>query len=109
MAADMGFGTLTIGRLGDGNLHCAVVAGEGRNWSDLPLDRMRDEIFSGLKRYGGSFSAGHGIGMAKLDQMRNLKDAGQLSVMRRIKAALDPDDLMNPGKLVPSERNGETA
>jgi FAD/FMN-containing dehydrogenase len=54
-----------------------------------------------VKSLGGSFSAEHGIGLTKLPSMTRRKDPVALSVMRRIKAALDPKGLMNPGKVLP--------
>jgi FAD/FMN-containing dehydrogenase len=51
---------------------------------------------------GGSFSAEHGIGTSKLQAMQALKDPLALELMRRIKATLDPQGLMNPGKVLPS-------
>jgi FAD/FMN-containing dehydrogenase len=50
---------------------------------------------------GGSFSAEHGIGLMKLPSMAAHKDPVALDVMRRLKAALDPGGLLNPGKVVP--------
>ncbi|KFB08421.1 FAD-binding oxidoreductase [Nitratireductor basaltis] len=100
-AARFGFRSLVIGHLGDGNLHYAVMGAEGQDPADLPMDAMRAAIMDEVARLNGSFSAEHGIGQSKLDQMLRYKDAGQLAVMRRIKSALDPQNLMNPGKLIP--------
>ena len=52
-------------------------------------------------RYGGSISAEHGIGIAKLDFVTSARSAGDLAVMRKVKAALDPDGILNPGVLLP--------
>jgi FAD/FMN-containing dehydrogenase len=101
--AEMGFDPLTVGHLGDGNLHYALSAAEGKEWTDLPLTRAKEKAFALLMRLNGSFSAEHGIGQSKLDVMRNLKQANQLDAMRKIKQALDPDGLMNPGKFIPKE------
>lgn len=103
--ADMGFVPLTVGHLGDGNLHYALTAAEGKNWTNLPLTRAKEQAFALLMRLNGSFSAEHGIGQSKLDVMRNFKQASQLDAMRKIKKALDPDDLMNPGKFIPEEES----
>jgi FAD/FMN-containing dehydrogenase len=49
---------------------------------------------------GGSFSAEHGIGQLKRDELRRYRSEVELQVMRKIKAALDPSGLMNPGKVL---------
>jgi FAD/FMN-containing dehydrogenase len=99
--AEMGFQPLTVGHLGDGNLHYALSAAEGQDWEALPLDQAKQQIFALLTRLNGSFSAEHGIGQSKLDVMRKLKQPSQLAAMRAIKRALDPEGLMNPGKFIP--------
>ena len=53
----------------------------------------------------GSFSAEHGIGLLKLDSMRQYKSEVELNLMRSIKTALDPKNIMNPGKVVPFDRD----
>ncbi|KIN61790.1 FAD linked oxidase, C-terminal domain protein [Sulfitobacter noctilucae] len=99
--AALGFQPLTVGHLGDGNLHYALSAAAGETWGDLPLEAAKDQVFAKLTELNGSFSAEHGIGQSKLPVMRDLKEPAQLAIMRRIKAALDPLDIMNPGKLIP--------
>ncbi|MEM6594885.1 MAG: FAD-binding oxidoreductase [Pseudomonadota bacterium] len=89
---------LAIAHLGDGNLHYTVYPSR----DDAALrDAMRktvDEVVAGL---GGSFSAEHGIGLTKLPSMQRNKDAVALDIMRAIKTAIDPLNIMNPGKVVP--------
>jgi len=65
-------------------------------WADM--NRVVHDIVAEL---GGSFSAEHGIGSIKLEDMRRYKTPIGLDMMRRIKLALDPGDLLNPGKVVP--------
>ncbi|WP_417418878.1 FAD-binding oxidoreductase [Hoeflea sp.] len=101
MAAELGFETLTIGHLGDGNLHYALVCADQDRWLTLPLDQAKTKAFELLTQLNGSFSAEHGIGQSKLDVMRMLKEPAQLDAMRAIKRALDPEGIMNPGRLVP--------
>jgi len=101
--ADMGFLPLTVGHLGDGNLHYALSAGRGQDWDALPLSAAKEKAFALLTQLNGSFSAEHGIGQSKLDVMAKLKQSSQLSTMRKIRQALDPDGLMNPGKFLPKE------
>ncbi len=65
-------------------------------WKEVN-DLVHDQV-AGL---GGSFSAEHGIGMSKIDEMQRYKDPTGLKIMAAIKKALDPDDLFNPGKVIP--------
>lgn len=99
----LGFQPLTVGHLGDGNLHYALSASVGRDWDMLPLETAKEKIFGLLTKLNGSFSAEHGIGQSKLDVMAKLKEAAQLAAMRAIKQALDPHNILNPGKLVPPD------
>jgi FAD/FMN-containing dehydrogenase len=107
--APMGFQPLTVGHLGDGNLHYALSAAEGQDWESLPLAQAKAQAFAQLSRLYGSFSAEHGIGQSKLDVMQKLKEASQLAAMRAIKQALDPDGLMNPGKFIPAQGDTDRA
>ncbi len=93
------------GHIGDGNLHfnlCQPPDMDGETfyarWNDLT-----DEVNRMVHLCGGSFSAEHGIGLMKVRDMKTYKSETELSMMRSIKAALDPHDMMNPGKLLPSE------
>lgn len=101
--ADFGFRTLTIGHLGDGNLHYALAAPAGVDFDSLPLAAARSAVLDRLAAMGGSFSAEHGIGQSKLDLMRQQKQPNQLTAMQAIKRAFDPKNIMNPGKLVPMD------
>ncbi|MFK7854714.1 MAG: FAD-binding oxidoreductase [Granulosicoccus sp.] len=101
VAEELGFQPLIVGHLGDGNLHYALSAAGDLQWSDLPLEQAKSVAFELLVRLNGSFSAEHGIGQSKLAVMTQLKEASQLQVMRAIKTALDPQQVMNPGKYLP--------
>jgi FAD/FMN-containing dehydrogenase len=57
-------------------------------------------MYALVSELNGSFSAEHGIGQLKLDQMEQYRPAVELDMMRRIKHALDPDGVLNPGKVV---------
>ena len=62
---------------------------------------IRDRIENVVLTLGGSFSAEHGIGLSKLSSMERRKDRVSLNVMRQIKNAIDPEGIMNPGKVLP--------
>ncbi len=87
---------LAFGHLGDGNLHVGVV-GEAVQ-SDK--DRIKSLVYANLRDIGGSFSAEHGIGVDKKPELHALVDPVKLNLMRAIKATIDPNGIMNPGKVV---------
>lgn len=91
-----------FGHLGDGNLHYNVA--RGIDWTEERLLAHQDEISAlvhdRVHAVGGSISAEHGIGQLKRDVLPRYKDAVEMALMRRIKAALDPQGIMNPGKLL---------
>lgn len=87
-----------IAHLGDGNLHYTYFM--SREDADLK-DKIMEEIETVALDLGGSFSAEHGIGTSKLPSMARRKDPIAVAAMRQIKSALDPKNLMNPGKVYP--------
>ncbi len=95
---DPGAGHTEVAHLGDGNIHFSVLMSR----EDAALRaRITERIEDELRALGGSFSAEHGIGVSKLGAMARHKDPVALEVMAAIKAALDPEGRMNPGKVLP--------
>src|SRR5690606_33326295 len=95
---------VAFGHLGDGNVHFHVLAPAGAvrgQWEDTEGKAISAFVHDLVTRWNGSISAEHGIGQLKRDELARLGDPVQLAVMRRIKLALDPQNLLNPGKLVP--------
>jgi FAD/FMN-containing dehydrogenase len=94
---------VNFGHLGDGNLHYNVQAPAGQDAArflaehEAEINRL---VFDALEPHGGSFSAEHGIGALKRDELAARKSPVALSMMRAIKQALDPQNLMNPGRVV---------
>jgi len=92
-----------FGHLGDGNVHFHVIAPPGSDrteWESTKGKEISAFVYDLVTRWGGSISAEHGIGQDKLQTLRETADPNVLDVMRRVKNALDPDNLLNPGKLV---------
>ncbi|SHI62877.1 FAD/FMN-containing dehydrogenase [Shimia gijangensis] len=89
-----------IAHLGDGNVHYSLWMD---NHDPASHDRIVEVIEDIVDDLGGSFSAEHGIGLMKLPTMARRKDPVALEVMRGIKRQLDPNAIMNPGKLLPDE------
>ncbi len=93
---------LAFGHLGDGNIHFNLVQPQGET-KERFLDRMAAMnaiVHDQVQAFGGSISAEHGIGQLRRDELQHRKSPVELDLMRRIKRALDPDNLMNPGKLL---------
>ncbi len=95
---DAGADTLTVAHLGDGNIHFTVFP--TRDSADLH-DAVVSAIEDVVQDLGGSFSAEHGVGLSKRASMARRKDPVAVAVMRSIKSALDPENRMNPGKILP--------
>jgi FAD/FMN-containing dehydrogenase len=97
-ALDPGAKTITVAHLGDGNLHfTAYPTRDDKALKGKVLEAIEDVVAD----LGGSFSAEHGVGLSKLPSMSRRKDPVALDVMRALKAALDPENRMNPGKVIP--------
>lgn len=95
---------VAFGHLGDGNIHYHVKAPKGMmaaTWYSEYAEQISGHVYDRVEGYRGSLSAEHGIGMAKLAEFERLADPVRLAVVRAIKTALDPLNIMNPGKLVP--------
>ena len=93
---------ICFGHLGDGNLHYNAYV-EGRQRTDPAASAASDVttvIYDIVQQYKGSFSAEHGIGMAKVDELVRYKDPVEIDLMRMVKRALDPAGIMNPGKVL---------
>jgi FAD/FMN-containing dehydrogenase len=85
------------GHLADGNLHINVWAPAG----DAAVRRRVEEIvYRPLAAVGGSVSAEHGIGMEKREYLSWCRSEAEITLMRRLKAALDPTNILNPGKVL---------
>ena len=91
-----------FGHLGDGNLHFNLTQPAGGD-REAFLDQWEDvnrAVHELVVEMGGSISAEHGIGRMKVEELKHFKSAVEIELMARVKAALDPDNLMNPGKVI---------
>ena len=95
---------ITFGHLGDGNLHYNLQAPEGDGAAGFLADNEHAAnacVYDVVDRFGGTFSAEHGIGRLKRAELAARKPAAALAMMRAVKAALDPRGLLNPGVMLP--------
>jgi FAD/FMN-containing dehydrogenase len=97
-----GIRVFPFGHVGDGNIHFNVTQPVGMTKTEFhghweEINRLTHDL---VMEMGGSFSAEHGIGQLKRGELARYGDPLDLELMRRIKAALDPDGIMNPGKVL---------
>ena len=90
----------SFGHLGDGNIHFNLI--EPVNYEGN-FNNARSEIYEIVydlvEDFGGSFSAEHGIGLIKKKSLLKYKSFNELNLMKKIKHALDPNNILNPGKI----------
>jgi FAD/FMN-containing dehydrogenase len=92
---------ITFGHAGDGNLHFAILApGHESKLTDLRPE-LENAVQESVWQLDGSVSAEHGIGIAKLESLRRQKSVQEIATMVALKRALDPNNILNPGKLLP--------
>ncbi|MCK5275498.1 MAG: hydroxyacid dehydrogenase, partial [Alphaproteobacteria bacterium] len=101
-AAMPGIRPLPFGHIGDGNIHFNLSQPPGldtdaflSHWAEM--NRIVHDIVADLD---GSISAEHGIGRLKREEITRYKSGVEIELMRKVKAALDPQGIMNPGKVV---------
>jgi FAD/FMN-containing dehydrogenase len=95
------FEVLWYGHIGDGNLHLNILKPEA-----LSKEKFFDKcaavnkwVFETVEKYNGSISAEHGVGMTKRDYLTYSRSEAEIGYMKAIKAAFDPNGIMNPGKI----------
>jgi len=91
-----------FGHLGDGNIHYNISQPVGADAADF-LARWHEVnavVFDIVLKMGGSISAEHGIGVLKREELPDVKDKTAIELMRAVKALLDPNGIMNPGKVL---------
>ena len=93
---------VAYGHLGDGNLHFNLSEPAGGDGGALAArtDEIRRAVHDLVAEHGGSFSAEHGIGQFKVGELERYEDPAALELMRSIKRAIDPQGIMNPGKVL---------
>lgn len=91
-----------FGHVGDGNLHYNVFPAKGKSRADYEdkRDAVKRLVHDLVHDLGGSFSAEHGVGRIKVDDLERYGDPAKLTAMRAIKTALDPQGIMNPGAVL---------
>jgi FAD/FMN-containing dehydrogenase len=96
--AGSGIRTLAFGHVGDGNIHINFVL---QRHMELALgSKLLEDLYVQIDRLGGSISAEHGVGRAKREAVTSRRSASHRKIEQSLKAALDPDNLFNPGVIM---------
>lgn len=91
-----------FGHLGDGNLHINILRPEGLSKEDFVKECRKVDIlvFEAVMKFKGSISAEHGVGLTKKPFLRFSRSQAEVDLMKGIKKVFDPDNIMNPGKVI---------
>lgn len=92
-----------LGHAGDGNLHSVILASKGQGDEFERAHEANERICKAAADLGGTVTAEHGVGIEKTHLLEYQYGESGIDVMRRIKRALDPDNVLNPGKIAPLE------
>ena len=87
---------VSFGHLGDGNIHLVVTVG---SLDPDHVHGVEKVVYEALGRRNGVISAEHGIGLEKRAYLRHSRSAEEIALMRRLKTAMDPKGILNPGKI----------
>jgi glycolate oxidase len=101
LGRDYGVPVACFGHAGDGNIHVnLMVEHPDHPATQVRMEHALDTLFQGVLAMGGSITGEHGVGLAKKRWWKQAVDAGADDMHRRIKQALDPENLLNPGKFL---------
>jgi len=87
------------GHAGDGNMHCTLIGDSSANWHENIVSAQK-EIYRSTHAMGGTLSGEHGIGLKRKGDIKYFLDDTQIELIKRVKLAFDPQNILNPGKIV---------
>jgi FAD/FMN-containing dehydrogenase len=90
---------VAFGHMGDGNFHYTLMQSQGSDAAVFPGAALSQTVHETADALGGSISAEHGIGVARVADLARFKDPDALAMMRAVKRAIDPNNVMNPRAL----------
>ena len=87
------------GHIGDGNLHAHIMKSKG--WTKDMYEKLAEEIYNLTIELGGVITGEHGIGTTRVKYLKKFIDKKYLEIMKSIKKLFDPNNILNPGKVLP--------
>lgn len=103
LCRDAGIKYAAYGHLGDGNMHVTLyLEREEREWREI-IEAARRRLYSIVIKFGGTLTGEHGVGLKRVEYVPLFIDRAQIELIRRVKLAFDPNNILNPGKMVPWE------
>ena len=101
LQAKSGFPIACFGHAGDGNIHVNIMVSQQQQREEKKnIDNLLDQIFTQVLEWGGNITGEHGVGLAKLPWWNQATSSGVRNLHARLKLALDPNHILNPGKFV---------
>lgn len=97
---------VNFGHAGDGNIHVNIMVDMQQDGMEQTVEKVMEEVFEAAIGLRGSISGEHGIGISKAKYMKMELDEATLSCMKKIKNALDPGNILNPGKIFIEQQGG---
>jgi D-lactate dehydrogenase (cytochrome) len=88
-----------LGHVGDGNFHCAILIDPNDPEEIEASERLNDEIVKLAQSMDGTCTGEHGIGLHKINYLEHEAGEDAMEIMRSIKRAMDPGNILNPGKI----------
>lgn len=89
------------GHLGDGNMHISLyLEDETPQWKDI-INNVKYALYDLVAQLGGTLTGEHGVGLKRAHDVTRFLDSTQIDLIKRVKIAFDPDNILNPGKIVP--------
>lgn len=99
ISSEYGVPIINFGHAGDGNIHVNVMVDLRESGMAEKMEKVMDEVFQAAVNLHGAISGEHGIGTSKAKYMRLELDPATIAYMQQIKSALDPNNILNPGKI----------
>ena len=98
-AEQSGIPYFLVGHVGDGNFHMGYLIDPDSETERATAEQLNTQLVQRALKLGGTCTGEHGVGLHKMGFLEEETGAGAVAMMRRIKQALDPDNILNPGKI----------